>query len=119
VRRFTYNYVDSSNEANVHETALRQSARDEAGNVTSYSYDSVDRLKTATTKNSGGTVTDDYTYTYDEAGNITKRVAKANSGSTTTTTYTYNKAKRAVLEPDGRFGEHVRDEADGGGELHV
>jgi RHS repeat-associated protein len=92
IRRFVYNYLDSSDESNVHETALRQSVRDEAGNVTSYTYDSVDRLKTATTKNSGGTVTDDYTYTYDAAGNMTKRVAKANGGSTTTTTYTYNKA---------------------------
>ena len=101
VRRFVYNYVDSSDEANVHETAVRQSVRDEAGNVTTYSYDSVDRVKTATTKNSGGTVTDDYTYTYDAAGNITKRVAKANGGATTTTTYTYNKANELCWSVSG------------------
>jgi RHS repeat-associated protein len=100
VRRFIYNYLDSSGE-NPKESPLRQSVRDEAGNVTSYSYDSVDRLKTATTKNSGGTVTDDYTYTYDAAGNITQRVAKANSGSTTTTTYAYNKANELCWSVTG------------------
>jgi YD repeat-containing protein len=92
VRRFIYNYIDSSNEADVHESSLRQSVRDEGGNVTSYTYDSLDRLKTATTKNSGGTTTDDYSYTYDGAGNMTQRVAKANGGASTTTTYAYNKA---------------------------
>jgi YD repeat-containing protein len=101
VRRFVYNCIDSSNEADIHESSLRQSVRDEAGNVTSYTYDSLDRLKTATTKNSGGTITDDYTYTYDGAGNITQRVAKANGGATATTTYTYNKANELCWSVTG------------------
>jgi RHS repeat-associated protein len=101
VRRFIYNYLDSSDEASVHESDQRQSVRDEAGNVTSYTYDSLDRLKTATTRNSGGTITDDYTYTYDAAGNMTQRVAKANSGSTTTTTYAYNKANELCWSISG------------------
>jgi hypothetical protein len=45
----------------------------------------LDRLKTAMTRNGAGTVTDDYTYTYDGTGNMTKSVAKANRGATTTT----------------------------------
>lgn len=92
LRRFTYNYIDSSDEANVHDTSLRQSTGDGAGVSTAYSYDSLGRLKTATTRNGSGTVTDDYSYTYDGAGNMLTRSAKANSGAATSTTFAYNNA---------------------------
>jgi RHS repeat-associated protein len=98
LRRFQYTYIDP---ATTKDTALRQSVTDQANSTTAYGYDNLDRLKTAQTKNSGLTVTDDYTYTYDGAGNLLTRAAKANGGSTTTTTFTYNKANELCWSVTG------------------
>jgi RHS repeat-associated protein len=62
---------------------------DQAGNVTTYAYDSVGRLRDAQTKNSGGTVTDHWVYTFDNASNRTQ-VQHTTSSGTTTTSYGYN-----------------------------
>jgi RHS repeat-associated protein len=76
-------------------TGKVQTMTDLAGNTTTYTYtdtttgDDVGRLWKAVTRNSGGTITTQYDYTYDPAGNRTTRV-KTDSGGTTTTTYKYN-----------------------------
>ncbi len=54
----------------------------------------LNRLLEAQTKNSGGTVIDDYKYEYDGAGNRTKQTVNG-----TATSYTYNAANK--LTSDG------------------
>lgn len=65
---------------------------DENGDVWTDGYwPNTDRLKVAA-KHAGsptGLITKSYTYTYDNAGNITQRDEKT-GGTTVTTTYTYN-----------------------------
>ncbi len=70
-----------------YDTHLRQTMTDTAGNVTTYTYDVLNRLLRAETKDSGGMVIDDYQYTYDGSGN---RLTQTVNG--TTTSYTYNNA---------------------------
>lgn len=76
-------------------TGRVQTMTDLAGNTTTYTYtdtttgDDVGRLWKAVTRNSGGTITTQYDYAYEAAGNRTTRV-KTDSGGTTTTTYKYN-----------------------------
>jgi len=55
------------------------------GNVTTYSYDALNRLTDALTKTSGGVQSSDYGYTYDGAGN---RLTSTVNG--VSTTYSYN-----------------------------
>jgi RHS repeat-associated protein len=74
----TYTYTASSTN-----TQLIQSATDQSGNVTSYTYDPLNRLIEAKTTNGSSTVSD-YKYTYDGAGNMLTAV---NGASTTTMTY--------------------------------
>jgi RHS repeat-associated protein len=64
-----------------------QTETDMSGAITTYTYTSPGRLTRAQTKNSGGTVTEDYQYTYDPAGNRTSQDANG-----TQTTYSYNGA---------------------------
>ena len=87
--------------ATMNDSGVFQSVTDQAGNVTSYGYDSLDRLKAATTKNSGGTVTDEYSYGYDPTGNMTTKSAKANSGSTSTSSLAYNDANELCWSASG------------------
>ncbi len=88
---YSYSYADP---VTGYDTHLRQSMTDTAGNVTEYTYDVLNRLLEAKTKDSGGTVIDDYQYTYDGAGN---RLTQTING--TTTSYTYNNANE--LTSDG------------------
>ncbi|MDJ0348394.1 RHS repeat-associated core domain-containing protein [Cryobacterium sp. PH29-G1] len=65
-----------------------------AGAVTSYTYDSLNRLKTAIEKN-GATASASWAYTYDAAGNRTAQTRTGSTGSAAgTVTYTYNAANR-------------------------
>ena len=64
---------------------LKSSATDLGGNVTTYSYDALNRLTDALTKTSGGVQSSDYGYTYDGAGN--RLTSTANGVGTT---YSYN-----------------------------
>lgn len=62
------------------------------GAVTSYTYDSLSRVKTATEK-VGATVTASWAYSYDGAGNRTQQVRAGATGATAGTIgYTYNAA---------------------------
>jgi RHS repeat-associated protein len=81
---FTYTYTGPSADQ-----ALRATVKDLAQNTTTYTYDGVNRLDTAITRNSSNAVTASWDYGYDPIGNITQ----ITTGPTTTNTYrTYNAA---------------------------
>jgi RHS repeat-associated protein len=82
IRQFRYTYTNGGTDS-----ALRYTTMDKDNNTTTFTYDALKRLQQAQTKNSGGTVTDDRTYTYDPVGNMTKFVANAS-----TTSYGFNAA---------------------------
>jgi YD repeat-containing protein len=63
---------------------LRQTVADQAGNNTAYTYDPLNRLKTAVTS---GPAASSYSYGYDNSGNRTSVTANG-----VNTTYTYNAA---------------------------
>jgi RHS repeat-associated protein len=93
----TYSYTSSSGA----DSALLQQATDTAGDTTSYGYDSLDRLKSATTSSSSGSAVSSYSYGYDGDGDQTS--ADANG---TSSTYTYNSAdeltsQSATYDSDG------------------
>ncbi|HMC70179.1 MAG TPA: hypothetical protein VKJ07_13575, partial [Mycobacteriales bacterium] len=89
LRRSVYTFVSPSSS---NTSPLRASVTDQAANKSDYTYDALDRLTHAVTKNSGGSVTDDRAYTYDAAGN---RTVETSNG--TVTNYSYNSAN----EPTG------------------
>lgn len=84
--RFSYSYADPTSGK---DTALRQSVTDKDGNKTAYGYDSLGRLKSATSTSSAGSTTDTRTYTYDGNGN---RLSQTINSSTTS--YSYNAANQ-------------------------
>jgi RHS repeat-associated protein len=75
----SYTYVNGTNNV-----GLRQTVVDQAGNNTAYTYDLLNRLKTAVTT---GPAASSYSYGYDNAGNRTSVTANG-----VNTTYTYNAA---------------------------
>src|ERR1035437_1427607 len=75
----SYTYVNGTNNV-----GLRQTVADQAGNNTAYTYDLLNRLKTAVTT---GPAASSYSYGYDNAGNRTSVTANG-----VNTTYTYNAA---------------------------
>lgn len=90
--KFTYSYADAA----FVDRDLRQSVTDKDGNKTSYTYDPLNRLTRAQTKNSGGSVTATYDYTYDGNSNRTSQVVNGQatnyssnnvSGAAATTTF--------------------------------
>jgi RHS repeat-associated protein len=74
--KFTYSYNDGSGD-----TMLRQSVTDKAGVKTTYTYDPVNRLKTANLANTSGV---DFSYAYDPNSNL---ISKTVLGATTTFSY--------------------------------
>jgi RHS repeat-associated protein len=67
-----------------------------AGAITTYGYDSLSRLKTATEK-TGTTTSASWTYAYDAAGNRTNQVRTGNTGAAAGTTgYGYDNANRLI-----------------------
>jgi RHS repeat-associated protein len=84
---FTYSYLNGGVD-----TTLRQSVTNKNNATTSYSYDALNRLKTATNVNG----VDNYTYTYDGNGNMTSRLKNA-----TTTSYGYNDANELCWNGGG------------------
>lgn len=83
---FTYSYSDP---VTGKDTGVRQSVTDKNGNKTSYGYDPLGRLKSATTTDAAGTTTDARSYTYDGNGN---RLSQTVNGSSTS--YSYNSANQ-------------------------
>jgi RHS repeat-associated protein len=81
----TYGYLKTSG---ADSEQLRTMTDNVSGDTTTYSYDVLNRLTDAWTKN-GSTTVRRYQYTLDGNGNITQRIV-TNSGGTTTTTYAYN-----------------------------
>jgi RHS repeat-associated protein len=65
-------------------TGLVQRVIDEDGRTTEYGYDALDRLVKATTKAASGATLDEWSYTYDGAGN---RLTATHNGTTTSSTY--------------------------------
>ena len=87
-RKQTYEYFDGAGGPNIERTML-------------YSYDHVGRLTTANYKTGApGTATalDDYTYTYDLAGNRLSEVFDPLVGATTTRSFLYNAGNQLATE---------------------
>ncbi|HCC07105.1 MAG TPA: hypothetical protein DEP72_02915, partial [Clostridiales bacterium] len=83
----TYNYT--------YDEAHNQTSKTDAKGVTTYTYDSVNRLESVTEPSvtePSGTVTK---YSYDKAGNRSTQVVTSN-GSTAVTVYTYNEQNRLL-----------------------
>jgi RHS repeat-associated protein len=76
---FTYAYTGS----------LVHTLTDQASNVTTYSYDTLNRLTDARTVN-GTTTTAEYNYTLDPAGNLKKQAVSGSTVTASTTSYAYN-----------------------------
>ena len=74
---------------------LLQTQTDTAGNTTSYGYDVLNRLTSATTKSSSGSTVSSYGYGYgyDGAGNMTSATVNG-----TTTSYTHNAASELTSQ---------------------
>ena len=72
-----------------------------AGAVTSYGYDSLNRLTSAIEKN-GATTTASWAYSYDDAGNRTQQIRSGATGATAgTITYGYNAANQLTTSSAG------------------
>jgi RHS repeat-associated protein len=78
-RDYTY-----TNPSSGRKTELVQRVTDEDGRTTDYGYDALDRLVQATTRSATGTVLDEWSYTYDGAGN---RLTATHNGTTTTASH--------------------------------
>ena len=90
-KTYSYSYTDPAG----HDTALRQAMTDQAGNTTTYSYDALNRLTEALTKNAGSTVSD-YRYTLDGNGNLRQETSPNG-----TTSYAYNADNQACWNYTG------------------
>ncbi len=89
---YDYSYIDGTTK---HGSAIR-SVTDQANQKTTYTYkdatvpEDVGRLVKARTETSGGTLVEQFKYSYDAAGNRTK--LERDTGSTATTTMAYDTA---------------------------
>ena len=79
---FTYSYLKPSTTTT---TGVRYSVTDANSNVTKYRYDALNRLTDASMYNSGATLTAEYGYGFDGAGNRTTATQPSGSSS-----YNYN-----------------------------
>jgi RHS repeat-associated protein len=77
---FSYEWKDAAG----FDRALRQSVTDKTGNKTTYTYDQLNRLKTAEERSSVGALLNSYLYSYDANSNRTR---KTENGAMTTCTY--------------------------------
>jgi len=82
---YMYIYTDGTG---THDGGLRQTMTDASGNSTSYGYDSVGRLLSATTTGPNAAT---YSYAYDLNGNMTSKTVNG-----VTTTYTVNAANEVT-----------------------
>jgi YD repeat-containing protein len=93
--RLTYSYTAATAPSN---RSRVQSITTLPGNKTTYGYadavEDVARLLKATTRTGAGAFINEYRYTYDKAGNRTKKQFEAPLGTTATTTYAYNAANQ-------------------------
>jgi RHS repeat-associated protein len=80
---------------------LQHTMTDQAGNVSTYSYDALNRLTEAKTQSSGGTTTADYQYTLDPAGNIDKLAISGSAVTASTTSYAYNSGNQTCWSYTG------------------
>ncbi len=92
ITRFAYDYKDTSGS----DSLMRRKLTDKDDNVTTYSYDVINRLTEAQTKNSGGTVTDTRAYLYDGTGNLTRQTINGSA-----TSYRYNDDNRLCWSVSG------------------
>jgi RHS repeat-associated protein len=101
---FSYSYINPTTQQ---ATDLRYSVTDASNNVTTYTYDALNRLTEAKTTN-GSTLVSDYVYTYDGAGNRTS--VNANG---ITSSYTYNAANELTSTTTGGTTTTYSYDADG------
>jgi RHS repeat-associated protein len=92
-----YSY-DYSNASSPTDRALVQTMTRGNGNTTKYEYkdgaEDKGRLTKATTRDSGANLLEEYRYTYDKAGNRTRKAHEQPAGTTTTTSYAFNAANQ-------------------------
>lgn len=101
---FSYTYINPTTQQ---ATDLRYSVTDASNNVTTYTYDALNRLTEAKTNN-GSTLVSDYVYTYDGAGNRTSMNANG-----VTTSYAYNAANELTSTTTGGATITYSYDADG------
>ncbi|MHB8688127.1 MAG: RHS repeat-associated core domain-containing protein [Candidatus Dormibacteraceae bacterium] len=82
ITSFAYTYVNGANDTPLVQTTTENDAV--AANTYTYSYDALNRLKSASVTSGSGT---SYSYTYDSDSNMLTKTA-----GSTTTTYAYNSA---------------------------
>jgi RHS repeat-associated protein len=108
IKQITYTYGQPSGT----DSDLIRTATDEAGNVTTYTYDGANRLTEAKTVAPGGGTAADYQYSYDAVGNLTGEIVNGSSStfghnaaseltSVGATTYSYDGAGNLTGDSSG------------------
>jgi RHS repeat-associated protein len=72
------------------DTNRRDRVTERDGSVTTYDYDLISRLKKATTRSSGGSVTREHAYTYDAESNLTREQVSGSAATGETRSQAYD-----------------------------
>ncbi len=99
-----YTYYDNGNRASV---TYRDGTKEE------YTYNGANQIKTLVNRKADGSILDNYTYTYDAAGNQLTKQEMIGGTEKGTTTYTYDTLNRlqTVTEPNKKVTTYEYDKA--------
>jgi RHS repeat-associated protein len=94
---------------------LEHTVTDQSNNVTTYSYDALDRLTEAETLPSGSSSpTSEYQYTLDGNGNLIKEITSGSAVTANTTSYAYNSGNEACWSYSGTTSDGCSTTPSGG-----